>query len=229
MAIKKFVFEEKLVGKDELIDILKNNWDGKEILRNRILAETPHYGNDNEEVDQLASWVAGRYCEMTEASEGVRGPYSPGLYPVSANVPMGLGMGASADGRKHGEPLADGISPVHGRDKSGPTALLNSAAKINHFINSNGTLLNMKFHPTAVDGEIGEKGLKILLKSYFYSKGLHVQYNVVSSKKLRDAQANPDKYKDLVVRVAGYSALFVGLDPDLQEDIITRTEITELG
>jgi formate C-acetyltransferase len=142
---------------------------------------------------------------------------------------MGAGLAASADGRKAGEPLADGISPVHGRDRSGPTALLNSAAKIDHFINSNGTLLNMKFHPTAVEGEKGEKSLETLLKTYFHAKGLHVQYNIVSSKKLRDAQKNPDKYRNLVVRVAGYSALFVGLDPDLQEDIITRTEIVEMA
>lgn len=229
MAIKKFVYDDQVISGEELIETLKNNWEGNEILRTRILAETSHYGNDIEEVDQLASWVADKYCVMTENSIGVRGPYSPGLYPVSANIPMGLGMGASADGRKQGEPLADGISPVHGRDKSGPTALLNSASKIDHFINSNGTLLNMKFHPTAVDGQVGEKALKVLLKSYFHSKGLHVQYNVISSKKLHDAQANPDKYKDLVVRVAGYSALFVGLDPDLQEDIIQRTEISEVG
>ncbi len=229
MAIKKFVFDEKVIGKQEFLEILKNNWEGQEVLRNRILAETPQYGNDNEEVDGIASWVAERYCQMTEESDGIRGPYSPGLYPVSANVPMGMGMAASADGRKAGQPLADGISPVHGRDKNGPTALLNSAAKIDHFINSNGTLLNMKFHPSAVDGEKGEAALEVLMKHYFYSKGLHVQYNVVSSKKLRDAQKNPDKYRDLVVRVAGYSALFVGLDPDLQEDIITRTEIIEMS
>lgn len=228
MAIKKFVFDDKVINKDELLDILKNNWEGQEILRNRIMAETPFYGNDDPEVDALGAWVAERYCQMTEKEMNIRGPYSPGLYPVSANIPMGMGMAASADGRKAGEPLADGISPVHGRDKNGPTALLNSAAKIDHFINSNGTLLNMKFHPSAVDGQRGEEALETLLKHYFYEKGLHVQYNIVSSKKLRDAQKNPDKYRDLVVRVAGYSALFVGLDPDLQEDIITRTEITEM-
>ena len=228
-ALKKVVFDDKLVGGAEFLNILERNWEGQEVLRNRILAEVPHYGNDDDAADKLATWVADRYCQMTEKSIGVRGPYSPGLYPVSANVPMGAGLGASADGRKAGEALADGISPVHGRDKNGPTALLNSAAKIDHFINSNGTLLNMKFHPSAVEGEKGESALKTLLKTFFNQKGLHVQYNVVSSKKLRDAQRNPDKYRDLVVRVAGYSALFVGLDPDLQEDIISRTEILEMS
>ncbi|MGO2084016.1 glycyl radical protein [Vagococcus sp.] len=229
MALKHFVFDNPIVNKAEFLEILKNNWENEDVLRSRFIAEVPHFGNDNEAADELASWVATRYCEMTEEAEGVRGPYSPGLYPVSANVPMGAGMGASADGRRAGEPLADGISPVHGRDKNGPTSLLNSAAKIDHLINSNGTLLNMKFHPSAVDGEKGEKSLETLLKTYFNSKGLHVQYNVVSSKRLRDAQKYPDKYKSLVVRVAGYSALFVGLDPELQEDIITRTEISELS
>jgi formate C-acetyltransferase len=229
MALKKFVFDEGIIEKTEFLEILKNNWEGQEILRNRILAEVEHYGNDDDDADNMASWVAKRYCEMTEKSMSCRGPYSPGLYPVAHHILMGYGLAASADGRKAREPLADGISPVHGRDTNGPAALLNSAAKLDHFISSNGTLLNMKFHPSAVKGEKGESSLEALMKNYFYSKGLHVQYNVVSSKKLRDAQCNPAKYRDLVVRVAGYSALFVGLHPVIQEDIITRTEIMEMA
>jgi formate C-acetyltransferase len=229
MALKKFVFDEGIIEKTEFLEILKNNWEGQEILRNRILAEVEHYGNDDDDADNMASWAAKRYCEMTEKSMSCRGPYSPGLYPVTANLVMGYGLAASADGRKAREPLADGISPVHGRDTNGPAALLNSAAKLDHFISSNGTLLNMKFHPSAVKGEKGESSLEALMKGFFFSKGLHVQYNVVSSKKLRDAQCNPAKYRDLVVRVAGYSALFVGLHPVIQEDIITRTEIMEMA
>lgn len=228
-AIKKIVFDDKMISGAELLNKLKANWDGDEVLRNKILAHVTHYGNDDPETDSIAAWAAGVYCQLTENSVGPRGKYSPGLYPVSANLPMGLGVGASADGRKAGEPLADGISPVHGRDANGPTALLKSAAKIDHLINSNGTLLNLRFHPSALEGSVGEDALIAALKSYFDLKGLHVQYNVVSSKKLREAQKNPDKYKDLVVRVAGYSALFVGLDPDLQEDIITRTEFSEVA
>jgi formate C-acetyltransferase len=212
-----------------LLEILKSDWSGQEVLRNRIIAEVPHYGNDEEEVDAIAAWAAEVYCKLTEKSVGPRGPYQPGLYPVSANLPMGVVLGASPDGRKAGDALADGISPMHGRDLNGPTAVLNSASKVDHLINSNGTLLNLKFHPSALEGETGETALKAALKGYFSQKGLHVQYNVVDSKRLRDAQKNPDKYKDLVVRVAGYSALYVGLDPDLQEDIITRTEIEEIG
>lgn len=229
MALKQMVFEEKKLSGAEMLQLLKSNWEGQEVLRNEILAKVSHYGNDLPEADEMAAWAAGIYCKLTEQSVGPRGPYSPGLYPVSANLPMGLGVGASADGRKAAEPLADGISPVHGRDVNGLTALLNSASRIDHLINSNGTLLNLRFHPSALAGEVGEAALIAALRSYFDMKGLHVQYNVVSSQKLRDAQRNPAKYKDLIVRVAGYSALFVGLDPDLQEDIITRTEFEEVS
>ncbi len=229
MALKDYVYDKKKISGADMLQILKNNWEGQEVLRNEILAKVPHYGNDLPEADDMAHWAAEVYCKLTEKSVGPRGKYSPGLYPVSANLPMGIGVGASADGRKIGQPLADGISPVHGRDVNGPTALLNSASRIDHLINSNGTLLNLRFHPSALEGEVGEEALIAALKSYFENKGLHVQYNVVSVKKLRDAQKNPDKYKDLVVRVAGYSALFVGLDPDLQEDIITRTEFEEVA
>ncbi len=229
MAIKQYLFDEKRLSGVELLETLKNDWAGQEVLRNEILAKVSHYGNDIPEADEMAAWAAGVYCKLTEKSVGPRGKYSPGLYPVSAHLPMGLGVGASADGRKAREALADGISPVHGRDINGPTALLNSASRIDHLINSNGTLLNLRFHPSAIEGDVGESALIAALKTYFEMKGLHVQYNVVSSQKLRDAQRNPAKYKDLIVRVAGYSALFVGLDPDLQEDIITRTEFEEVA
>jgi len=229
MAIKKVVFDDGMLSGAELLDTLKNNWEGQEVLRNRILANVPHYGNDISEVDDMAAWAAGVYLHHTEQSVGPRGRYNPGLWPVSSNIPLGMGVGASPDGRKAGEALADGISPVHGRDLSGPTALLNSAARIDHQISSNGTLLNLRFHPSALEGEAGEAALIAALKTFFDMKGMHVQYNVVSSQTLRDAQRTPEKYRDLIVRVAGYSALFVGLDPKLQEDIITRTEIEEVA
>ena len=228
-AIKKFVFDDKKYSGAELLSALKTNWEGREALRSEIIAGTPGYGNDDPYVDELARWAAGVYCKLTEECTGPRGPYSPGLYPVSANIPMGYGRGASLDGRRAGEALADGISPMHGKDKNGPTATLNSAATVDHLINSNGTLLNLKFHPSAVEGESGTRNLISAIKTYFDNKGLHLQFNVVSSKTLRDAQKNPNKYRGLVVRVAGYSALFVGLDPALQEDIIERTEITEMA
>lgn len=228
MVLKRLVFDEKKISGAEFLQILKNNWEGQDILRNKIKAEIPFYGNDEPEVDELAAYAAEVYCKRTEKSVGPRGPYSPGLYPVSANLPMGMGVGAAPDGRKVGEPLADGISPMHGHDRNGPTAVLKSAAKLDHLINSNGTLLNLKFHPSALEGHVGENAIIAAIKTFFDFKGLHVQYNVISSKKLRSAQKHPEKYKDLVVRVAGYSALFVGLDPALQEDIISRTEFAEV-
>lgn len=229
IALKQIVFDDSRLSGAEFLEVLKNNWDGQEVLRNEILAKVPHYGNDLTEADETAAWAASVYINCTEQSVGPRGNYSPGLWPVSSNVPLGAGLGASPDGRKSGEPLADGISPAHGRDINGPTSLLNSASKIDHIGSSNGTLLNLRFHPSALEGEVGEAALIAALKTYFDMKGMHVQYNVVSSQTLRDAQKYPEKYKDLIVRVAGYSAFFVGLDPKLQEDIITRTEIVEVA
>lgn len=229
MVLKKLLYEDRSISGKDFLEILKNNWEGQDVLRNKIKSTISFYGNDEPEADELAYFAAEVYCKLTELSVGPRGPYSPGLYPVSANIPMGLGMGASPDGRKAGEPLADGISPVHGHDKNGPTAVLKSAGRIDHFINSNGTLLNLKFHPSALEGSTGEDAIIAAIKTFFDLKGLHVQYNVISAKKLRDAQKNPEKYQNLVVRVAGYSALFVGLDPALQEDIITRTEFSEIA
>ncbi|MBP8983729.1 MAG: glycyl radical protein [Coprothermobacter sp.] len=227
-AIKKFVFDEKKYSGAELLSALRSNWEGQEALRNEIITSAPSYGNNDAYVDDLARWAAGVYCKLTEECSGPRGPYSPGFYPVVAHIYMGYWRAASLDGRRAGEPLADGISPVHGKDKNGPTAILNSAAAVDHLINSNGTLLNLKFHPTAVEGDSGTRNLISAIKTFFDNKGMHLQYNVVSSKTLRDAQKNPDKYRGLVVRVAGYSALFVGLHPAIQEDIIERTEYTEL-
>jgi len=139
-------------------------------------------------------------------------------------VPMGGQTGATPDGRKNGEPLADGVSPVSGRDVNGPTAAANSVAALDHAIASNGTLFNQKFHPSALSGRAGLEKLAALVRGYFDQKGMHVQYNVVSRETLLDAQKNPDQYRNLVVRVAGYSAHFISLDKSLQDDIINRTE-----
>ena len=132
--------------------------------------------------------------------------------------------GATPDGRSAGEPLADGVSPSRGFDKSGPTAAVNSVAKLDHYIASNGTLFNQKFHPSALEGEKGLMNLAAVVRSYFDQKGMHVQFNVIDRDTLIKAQQNPEKYSDLVVRVAGYSAQFVSLDKAIQDDIIKRTE-----
>ena len=185
----------------------------------------PKFGNDITSVDLMAKEVALTYCKEVEKHKNPRkGSFQPGLYPVSANVPMGSQTGATPDGRKAGEPLADGVSPVSGRDVNGPTAAANSVAMLDHSIASNGTLFNQKFHPSALSGQSGLEKLSALVRGFFDQKGMHVQYNVVGRETLLEAQKNPEAYKNLVVRVAGYSAHFVALDKTLQDDIIARTE-----
>ena len=152
------------------------------------------------------------------------GMFQAGLYPVSANVPLGAQTGATPDGRLAYAPIADGVSPAAGRDVNGPTAAANSVSKLDHGIASNGTLFNMKFHPSALKGDEGLYSFVSLIRAYFDRKGMHVQFNVVSRETLIDAQKNPENYKNLVVRVAGYSALFTTLSRSLQDDIINRTE-----
>jgi len=187
--------------------------------------ELPKFGNDDLEVDMFARDVAYTYTKPLERYSNPRGGmYQAGLYPVSANVPLGAQTGATPDGRLAGTPVADGVSPAAGRDVNGPTASCNSVARLDHFIASNGTLFNMKFHPSALKGKNGLEGFVALIRGYFAQKGMHMQFNVVSRETLLEAQKNPDKYRSLVVRVAGYSALFTTLSRSLQDDIINRTE-----
>ena len=192
----------------------------------RLIEETcPKYGNDIREVDLFARDVANTYTKEVEKYKNCRGGiFQAGLYPVSANVPLGGQTGATPDGRLAGTPIADGIGPASGRDVKGPTATANSVAKLEQSVASNGTLLNQKFHPSALAGMAGLTKFVALIRSYFDQKGMHVQFNVVTRETLLDAQKNPEKYKTLVVRVAGYSALFTTLSRSLQDDIIQRTE-----
>ncbi len=185
----------------------------------------PKYGNDVKEVDSFARDIAYLYTKEVEKYENPRGGrFQAGLYPVSANVPLGAQTGATPDGRLAFTPIADGVGPMAGRDVKGPTAACNSVSTLDHYIASNGTLFNMKFHPTALAGRHGLENFVALVQGYFDRKGSHMQFNVVSRETLRDAQKHPEKYKGLVVRVAGYSALFTTLSRSLQEDIIRRTE-----
>ncbi len=185
----------------------------------------PKFGNDIPELDAFARDVAYTYTRPLEAFKNPRGGiFHAGLYPVSANVPLGAQTGATPDGRLAYTPVADGVSPSAGRDIKGPTAAANSVSKLDHYIASNGTLFNMKFHPSALAGASGLESFVALVRGYFDQKGSHMQFNVVSRETLRDAQKNPEKYKSLVVRVAGYSALFTTLSRSLQDDIINRTE-----
>jgi formate C-acetyltransferase len=185
----------------------------------------PKYGNDIPEIDALAREVAYSYTREVEKYKNPRGGlYQAGLYPVSANVPLGVQTGATPDGRLAGTPIADGVGPCSGKDVCGPTAAANSVAKLDHAIASNGTLFNQKFHPSALAGMEGLTKFIALIRAFFDQKGMHMQFNVVTRETLLDAQSNPEKYKTLVVRVAGYSALFTTLSRSLQDDIINRTE-----
>ena len=191
----------------------------------QMILDAPKYGNDIDEVDVIAREAAYTYTKPMLNYKNPRGGlFQAGLYPVSANVPLGAQTGATPDGRFAYTPVADGVSPTAGRDVNGPTSSANSVSRLDHGIASNGTLFNMKFHPSALAGDSGLENFAALVQTYFEMKGSHMQFNVVSRETLRDAQKNPEKYKSLVVRVAGYSALFTTLSKSLQDDIINRTE-----
>ena len=223
----------KEVGEKEIAVILKTVKEaaetpevkakGEKLLE--LIEAVPKFGNDIPEVDEFARDVAYTYTRPLETFKNPRGGiYQAGLYPVSANVPLGAQTGATPDGRLARTPVADGVSPSAGKDVNGPTAAANSVSKLDHYIASNGTLFNQKFHPSALSGRKGLENFVALIRSYFDQKGSHMQFNVVSRETLLDAQKHPEQYRHLVVRVAGYSALFTTLSRSLQDDIINRTE-----
>lgn len=192
-----------------------------------LIDTVPKYGNDIEDVDLFARECSYIYTKELENYTNPRGGmYQAGLYPVSANVPLGEQTGATPDGRLANTPVADGVGPFSGKDKFGPTAAANSVSMLDHGNASNGTLYNQKFHPSALAGRSGLQAFSDYIRAYFDRKGMHMQFNVVSKETLLDAQAHPENYKSLVVRVAGYSALFTTLSKSLQDDIINRTEQT---
>lgn len=193
----------------------------------RIMEKTPWYGNDEDEVDMIARRCGQIYSHEVERYKNPRGgQFQAGCYPVSANVLFGKDVGALPDGRLAKAPLADGVSPRQGKDTNGPTAAAMSVAKLDHANYSNGTLYNQKFLPSALEGDEGLKRFSSVVRSYFDHKGMHVQFNVINRETLLAAQKNPEDYKDLVVRVAGYSAQFTVLAKEVQDDIISRTEQT---
>ena len=224
-VLKKLVFEDKIITGEDMLAALRNNFEENESLRQTCINRVPKYGNDIEWVDQLGAECVTYFAERIKRYTNFRGGrYHMGLYTVSAHVPMGQNVAAMPDGRLTCTPLADGgLSPMYGRDKFGPTAVLNSVSRIPSHLATNGTLLNMKFLPSFFNNESDKAKFSALLKSFVCLPINHVQFNVVTAQELIDAKADPDSYRGLTIRVAGYTAYFTELAGDLQDEIIKRT------
>jgi trans-4-hydroxy-L-proline dehydratase len=223
-ALEQLVFEQRALGLAELVAVLEADFAGHEPLRARLLNRTPKYGNDDDRADRLMVRAFQTLVDELDGRPNTKGGrYQIEMLPTTSHVYFGSVTGATPDGRRAGAPLSEGISPVQGADRRGPTAVLKSAAKMDH-LKTGGTLLNMKFAPSLLAGEDGLGMLTHLVRSYFKLDGHHVQFNVVSARTLRQAQAQPDAHRDLIVRVAGYSDYFCDLSVELQDEIIARTE-----
>ncbi len=219
------VYDEKRIAAVDLEKALQNNFADNEIMRQMLLNRVDKYGNDVAWVDELGAKWARRFRAKLKAYKNYRGgPYHTGMYTVSAHVPMGQNVGASADGRLSQTPLADGgMSAVYGRDLNGPTAVLKSVARLDDNLTTNGGLLNMKFLPEFFKTESGVNKFANFLRTFVDLEIPHIQFNVVRREDLINAKKNPDAYRSLTVRVAGYTAYFTELAGDLQDEIIART------
>jgi formate C-acetyltransferase len=223
-AIKKHVFEEKDLTMEQLLAALKINFKGQEPLRLRLANKTPFYGNDNDFADKIMQRVYESLFDAIDGKPNTKNTsYHLNMLSTTCHIYFGKKLGASANGRLATKPISDGTSPSHGADHNGPTAVIKSLGKMDQ-IKSGGTLLNQRFLPDVLDGEEGIEKLTHLIRTYFRFNGHHIQFNVVDSRTLRKAQSAPDEYRDLLVRVAGYSDYFIDLDEYHQEEIIARTE-----
>ncbi|MFH1699593.1 MAG: trans-4-hydroxy-L-proline dehydratase [Candidatus Zixiibacteriota bacterium] len=223
-SIKYHIYDQNNITIPEFTGVLKNNFEGSEIFRDKLLNETPKYGNDDEYADDIMRRVFESYFGLIDGRPNYKGGYHRiNLLPTTCHVYFGSVVGATPDGRKAGVPLSEGVSPVQGADRRGPTAVLKSASKIDH-LRTGGTLLNQKFTPQIFESRDAVDKIMHLIRSYFKMDGHHIQFNVVNAETLRRAQKEPENYKDLIVRVAGYSDYFVDLGEDLQNEIIGRTE-----
>ena len=223
-AVRQVVFEERRVTLDELIEALDRDFSTDAPLRARLLHKAPKYGTDEERADEIMRRVFDSFFDAVDGRRCSRGGmYRIQMLPTTSHIYFGSRTGATPDGRRAGEPLSEGISPVQGADRAGPTAVFRSAAKMDH-IRTGGTLLNMKFAPSLLAGDEGIDRLLQLVRAYFRMDGHHVQFNVVDADALRAAQADPDGHRSLIVRVAGYSDYFCDLSAELQNEIISRTE-----
>jgi len=225
-TIRYMVFDKKLCTAREMYDAVMANWEGYEDLRAQILKEVPHFGNGDPYADEQMKWVCDMYYEICKECHSVRSKhYKAGMYGAADHVVQGYSTWATPDGRRTGEPIADAASPAQGRDRNGPTAVFRSACCHDHSRYMGGMALNIRVHPSSVKSDEDLAKLRDLTKAYLLNgKGMEVQYNIVSAETMRAAQQDPQSYRDLVVRIAGYSAYFVELNRDCQNDIIRRTE-----
>jgi formate C-acetyltransferase len=231
-VIRQIVFEENTATGSELLSALRANWKGYEPLYALVNSDRMHhYGNDDDEADEIARFVMAAYCRHIERRPTAHGgTFKPGVFSVTNNVLHGSLVSATPDGRKAGEPVSDCMGPVHtfaaSHDRRGPTAVAKSVAKLDHSRIANGIILNWKFSPTAVSGDTGRENLIHLMDTYFESGGMQSQFSVIGRETMLAAQKDPGTYRDLVVRIAGYSAYFVELSQELQNDLIGRTELS---
>lgn len=222
-AIKKLVFEDKVCTMDEILDAMDKNWEGYEELRKQA-QNAPKYGNDDDFVDDIAQRISNHFYEETHKYTDIYGhPFTSAFMGISNFIPTGRVIGATACGRKAGEPISEGVSPVAGTDTSTPLAAMNSCAKMNQDVHSGGTLLNMRLSHDLVKTKRGRSNLAAMVQTFFDMGAFHVQFNTLSTETLIEAQKHPEEYKDLLVRVAGYSTQFVHLSKTLQDSIIRRS------
>ena len=223
-AVKRHVFDEQDITMEELLAALQDDFEGHEALRHTLLHHTPKYGNDDDDADGITEEVFNLYYDLLNGRPNTKGGrYRVNLLPTTVHIYFGVVTGALPNGRKAGEPVSDGISPSQGADTQGPTAVIKSAARIDH-ARTGGTLLNMKFSPQVLANDDDLAKLMHLIRAYFKMDGHHIQFNVIKAETLREAQEHPEQNRDLIIRVAGYSDYFVDLGRDLQNEIIARTE-----
>jgi formate C-acetyltransferase len=223
-SLKYNIFDRKNISMNTLLAVLADNFRGEPEIYQLLKNQTPKYGNDNDYADTVMQEVFAAFYEEVEGRSNTKGgKYCINMLPTTCHVYFGSVVGATPDGRKAGEPLSEGISPVQGADRDGPTAVIKSAAKMDQ-VKTGGTLLNQKFTPSLLEGEKGLESLAHLIRAYFKLGGHHIQFNVVKADTLRAAQQNPEDYQNLIVRVAGYSDYFNNLSKTLQDEIISRTE-----
>jgi formate C-acetyltransferase len=225
-AIKRHVFDEGTLTWDQLLGALAGDFEGCEETRQLLLNRTPRFGNDDDDADDLMRRHFDLLLDLIEGRPNTKGgEYHVNYLSTTCHVYFGEVTGATPDGRHAWQPLSDGVSPVQGAARNGPTAVIRSLAKMDHS-RTGGTLLNLKFTPRLLEGETGIERLAQLIRSYFQLGGHHVQFNVITADTLRAAQEHPEQHRDLIVRVAGYSDFFCDLTPALQDEIIARTEHT---